>query len=117
MNQESFYSNQRLLTTNSSQSPFTRSLLNNSDGFLNNQPIYQKNEYEFFHHTPNDDNFYLITCKIILNDSIPSDDYGYDGYDYDYGFFYQRSATNYYIMCKLFSHSSIMNILNKKIYG
>src|ERR1044072_8948863 len=64
------------------------------------------NEYKFFHHTTNDDNFYHVTCRIILNGTVPLDDCGYD---YDYGFFYQCLATNYYVMCKLFSHFSIVN--------
>ena len=141
MSQNLLY-NQRLPTTNCSQSrPFLNNN-SNSDGYSDNvsQSIYQMNvmtsngfatqpvdtqdnvpitqalrmsDCKFFHHTPNDDNFYHITCKIILNDSVPSDDYGYY---YDYGFFYQHLATNYYVMCKLISHSSILSILNKKIY-
>src|SRR5436305_15212172 len=79
----------------------------------NNVSITQNEHYKFFHHTPNDDNFYHVTCRIILNGSVPSDDCQYN---YDYGFFYEYLATNYYIMCKFFPHSSIVNTLNREIY-
>jgi hypothetical protein len=75
----------------------------------------QVNEYRFFHYTPIDDNFYHVTCKIILQGSAPLDDY-----DYDHGFFYRclnNPAANYYVTCKLFSHSLIANLLNRKVYG
>src|ERR1051325_1306872 len=111
MNQDSFYDQRLLSTTNYSPSPFTQTSLN---GYSNSSPqpmnvitfaaptnvspmiatntiqsnvstqTLKMNEYGFFHHTPNDDNFYHVTCRIILNGSVPSDDY-----DYDYGFFYQ----------------------------
>ena len=79
--------------------------------------VLQMNEFRFFHYTRNDCNFYLITCQIILENSIFSDEH-----DYDHGFFYQYSndlATNHYyiIKCKLYSHPSIVNILNREIYG
>ncbi|CAG8620144.1 uncharacterized protein OCT59_010592 [Rhizophagus irregularis] len=66
-------------------------------------------EFRFFHHTPNDNNFYHVTCQII---SASSDDH-----DYDHGFFYCESEINYYVKCKLYSHSLIVNILNRKMYG
>src|SRR3954454_13143009 len=72
-------------------------------------------ECNFFYYAPNDDNFYLIKCKMIFQDlTFP------DEHSYDHKFFYQCSnnpAANYYVMCKLFSHSLIANILNKQIYG
>src|SRR5436853_7219142 len=72
-------------------------------------------ECRFFHYMPNDNKFYHVTCKKILQGSVPLDDL-----DYDHGFFYQCSndfATNYYVTCKLFSHALIVNVLNRKIYG
>jgi hypothetical protein len=75
----------------------------------------QVNEYKFFHHTPVDNNFYHVTCKNILQGSVSLDDY-----NYDHGFFYQclnNPAANYYVTCKLFSHSLIVSLLNRKIYG
>src|SRR5437016_2925109 len=72
--------------------------------------VLQMSGCRFFHYTPDDGNFYHITCQIILRGSVFSDDY-----DYDHGFFYQRSndsATNYHVKCKLFSHPLIVNILN-----
>lgn len=66
-------------------------------------------EFRFFHHTPNDNNFYHVTCQTISDFS--------DDHDYDHGFFYCDSAINYYVKCKLYSHSLIVNILNREIYG
>jgi len=68
-------------------------------------------ERRFFHHTP-DNNFYHITCQIIPQGSVFPDDH-----DYDHGFIYQHLETSYYVKCKLFSHSVIVNILNREIYG
>ncbi|CAB4486592.1 hypothetical protein RhiirA5_426416 [Rhizophagus irregularis] len=77
------------------------------------QSIMQMNECKFFHYAPNDDKFYHITCQIILQGYVSSDDY-----NYDHGFFYNiNPTTSYYVTCKIFPHSSIVNILNKKIYG
>ncbi|PKY46916.1 hypothetical protein RhiirA4_521113 [Rhizophagus irregularis] len=73
----------------------------------------QMNECKFFHYATNDDKFYHITCQIILQGSVSSDDH-----NYDHGFFYNiNSTTNYYVTCKILPHSLIVNILNKKIYG
>src|SRR5688572_19114216 len=72
-------------------------------------------EHRFFHYNPDDNKFYHITCKKILQGSVPLDDH-----DYDHGFFYQysnNSAVNYCVTCELFSHFLIVNILNRKIYG
>ncbi|CAG8655515.1 uncharacterized protein OCT59_010672 [Rhizophagus irregularis] len=77
------------------------------------QSNVQMNECEFFHYAPNDDRFYHITCQIILHGSV-----SLDNHNYDHGFFYNIDPTeNYYVTCKIFSHSLIANILNKKIYG
>ncbi|GBB84869.1 hypothetical protein RclHR1_11450002 [Rhizophagus clarus] len=75
-----------------------------------NASSQQMNEIKFFHYTP-DNNFYHVTCQIITRSSIS------DHHDYDHGFFYYDSTINYYVKCKLFSHSSIIKILNKEIYG
>ncbi|GBC07468.1 hypothetical protein RclHR1_00750002 [Rhizophagus clarus] len=71
----------------------------------------QLNEFRLFYQPPNDDNFYHVTFKMILQ---LSENY-YD--DYDYEFFYQGSDANYYVTCKLLPHPLIVNILNKEIYG
>jgi hypothetical protein len=70
--------------------------------------VLQLNELRLFFQAPNDDNFYHVTCKMILQDSVSWND---DNYDYE--FFFQ----SYHVTCKLLSHSSILNILNKEIYG
>jgi len=44
----------------------------------NNVSITQNEHYKFFHHTPSDGNFYHVTCRIILNGSVPSDDCQYN---------------------------------------
>src|SRR4051794_13909488 len=64
--------------------------------------------WRFFHYSPKDDNFYHVTCNVLQ---------GSDDHDYDHGFFYDDSTANYYVTCKLFSHSLILNLLNKNIYG
>ncbi|POG61159.1 hypothetical protein GLOIN_2v1786931 [Rhizophagus irregularis DAOM 181602=DAOM 197198] len=78
------------------------------------QSSIQMNERKFFHYAPNYDKFYLITCHLILQGSDSFDDY-----NYDHGFFYNiiNPTANYYVTCKIFSHSLIVNILNKKIHG
>ncbi|RIA96694.1 hypothetical protein C1645_857202 [Glomus cerebriforme] len=65
-------------------------------------------EYRFFYYMPNDGNYYHITCKVILQGTVPSGDRDH----YDYGFFYDDSTPNYYVTCKLLSHFLIENILN-----
>src|SRR4051794_40862723 len=67
-------------------------------------------EYRFFHRTPSDDKFYFIIYKMILPDTIISD-------DNDHHFFYQCFETNYYVTCKLYPSSLIISILNKELYG
>src|SRR5581483_9739676 len=74
----------------------------------NNQTTRQ--DLIFFHYESKEDNFYFIICKMIFQNFSFLDEHGYD-----HGFFYQSSndrATNYYVMCKLCSHVSIVNILN-----
>ncbi|PKY40417.1 hypothetical protein RhiirA4_493568 [Rhizophagus irregularis] len=66
------------------------------------------NEYKFYHHTSHDDNFYLIKCKKIPQDSNLNDHYDYD----DRGFFYEHLNENFYVMYKLISHASVLNLLN-----
>ncbi|PKY24267.1 hypothetical protein RhiirB3_387853 [Rhizophagus irregularis] len=92
-------------------SMYKRNMMNN---FTDNVPIsqaIQMNECKFFHYTPENNNFYHITCQIILRGSV------LDDHDYDHGFFYHGSTINYYVKCKLFSHPLIIKILNKEIYG
>ncbi|CAB5196514.1 unnamed protein product [Rhizophagus irregularis] len=84
------------------------------NNFTDNVPIsqaIQMNECKFFHYTPENNNFYHITCQIILRGSV------LDDHDYDHGFFYHGSTINYYVKCKLFSHPLIIKVLNKEIYG
>ncbi|CAB4388750.1 unnamed protein product [Rhizophagus irregularis] len=83
------------------------------NNFTDNVPIsqaIQMNECKFFHYTPEDNNFYHITCQIILRGSV------LDDHDYDHGFCYHGSTINYYVKCKLFSHPLIIKVLNKEIY-
>ncbi|RGB30920.1 hypothetical protein C1646_764700 [Rhizophagus diaphanus] len=65
---------------------------------------------EFFHYY---DKFFHITCKIISQGS----DF-FDDRNYDHGFFYNINHTeNYFITCKIQTHSLIVNELNKTKYG
>src|SRR5204862_53581 len=67
------------------------------------------NEFKPFYHLPeDDDNFYHITCKMVLQSHPQTCDD-----DYDFEFFSQ----NHYVKCKLLSHCLVVNILNKEIYG
>ncbi|CAB5128932.1 unnamed protein product [Rhizophagus irregularis] len=79
-------------------------------------PSQNYDEFRLFYQSPDDNNFYHITCKMFLqpqNSEIIflSED------DYEYEFFYQNSNANYHVTCKLLSHPLIINILNKEIYG
>ncbi|CAB5203388.1 hypothetical protein RhiirA5_373992 [Rhizophagus irregularis] len=71
------------------------------------QPIQNYHEFGLFYQPPNDDNFYHAIFKSILQHSENLED------DYDYEFFYG----GYYVTCKLFPRSLIIDILNKEIYG
>jgi hypothetical protein len=67
----------------------------------------------FYHSTPNDKNFFLITYKIIQENS---DDFNENDPDYnlnyDHEFIYSYYTTNYYVRCKLLPHSTIEDLLN-----
>ncbi|RIA96710.1 hypothetical protein C1645_815024 [Glomus cerebriforme] len=76
------------------------------------QPPLQLNEFKFFYKSPGDDNYYHVTCKIILQD------YPHDNYDYEFFYLISNDSTiRYHVTCKLLSHTLIINLLNKKIYG
>src|SRR4051812_48095194 len=68
-------------------------------------------ESNFFHLSDNE--IYRITIKKIPQGSISLDDH-----DYEHGFFYECSddySPNYYVTCKLLSHSCIVHLLNSGI--
>jgi hypothetical protein len=76
------------------------------------------NKLELFYQLPNDVNFYRIICKEIQDDDDNDDndnvnDEDDDVYDYEY---FSHDFTRY-VTCKLLSHNSIINILNKEMYG
>ncbi|RIA89730.1 hypothetical protein C1645_876521 [Glomus cerebriforme] len=67
---------------------------------------------KFYHFSQNDNNFYYVTCKIILQDDVGSFD---DNDHYNHGFFFQHpddSSTVYFVTCKLLPFLLIENILN-----
>ncbi|RIA91552.1 hypothetical protein C1645_821865 [Glomus cerebriforme] len=77
------------------------------------QQILQVISYlKFYHLSPNDNNFYYVTCKIILQEDVGS----FDDHDhYNHGFFYQHPndpSTVYFVTCKLIPYHLIENILN-----
>jgi hypothetical protein len=83
---------------------------------IDQQTLYH-NEFEFFHYSSNDDKFFLVNCKKMI---FQQESTFLDEQNYDHKFFFQCSnnpAANYYVMCKLFPHSSIINVLNKQICG
>ncbi|RIA96711.1 hypothetical protein C1645_754281 [Glomus cerebriforme] len=73
---------------------------------------YQSTQQELrlFYQPPNDNNFYHVTCK--MNYVQSSENIVSWEYDYDYEF-----SDTIYVTCKLLSHSLIVNLLNKEIYG
>ena len=87
--------------------------------------VLQLNELGLFYHAENDNNIYYVSCKMILQDYFQESEnsvssVSWNDYDYHYDFFFQRShdsTTTFHVTCKLLSHLSIINMLNKKIYG
>src|SRR4051812_29969939 len=81
------------------------------------QPV--QNCLKLFYQTPNDNHFYQITCKMILQNQ-KSDFDSLDDDNYDYEFFFQSSNSStmsHHITCKLISHILIVKMLNKVLYG
>jgi|SRR6266542_4663652 len=73
--------------------------------------VLRLDEFNLFYQPPNDNNFYHVTFKMILQ---LSENWGND---YDFEFFHQSSdASLYYVTCKLLSHPLIISILNKEFY-
>ncbi|GBB86627.1 hypothetical protein RclHR1_01300012 [Rhizophagus clarus] len=71
------------------------------------------NYLKIYHFSPNDGNFYLVICKIILQNSLNDRVY------YDHEFFYQHPSDpsiNYHVTCELLPHLLIENFLNYGIY-
>jgi hypothetical protein len=69
----------------------------------------------FYHSTPNDKNFFLITYKIIQENSNFFNDNDHDyNLNYDHEFIYLHHTTNYYVRCKLLPHSIIEDLLNNE---
>ncbi|GES95031.1 hypothetical protein GLOIN_2v1786660 [Rhizophagus clarus] len=67
----------------------------------------------FFHSTPNDKNFFLITYELIQGNSNLFNDNDPDyNLNYDHEFIYSYHTTNYYVRCKLLPHSMIEDLLN-----
>src|SRR2546421_181875 len=76
------------------------------------------NKLRLFYQAQNDDNIYhVVTCQDFpqgLENPVSLND------NYDYEFFFQSpniSAAISHVTCKLLSYSSIINLLNKKVYG
>jgi len=68
----------------------------------------------FYHRSPYDENYFLITFKIVqenpgyfLNDNDPD-----DGLYYDHEFFYEYHTVDYHIRCKFIPHTMILDLLN-----
>ncbi|CAG8633566.1 uncharacterized protein OCT59_028164 [Rhizophagus irregularis] len=72
------------------------------------------NYLKFYYFSPNDVNFYLVICKIILQDTFN------DHNHYDHEFFYQHPSypsIRYHVTCKLLSYSLVETILNNEVCG
>ena len=68
----------------------------------------------FYHSTPNNNNYFLITFKIVQdnpnyysNDNDPD-----DNLNYDHEFFYQYFTVDYHIRCKFIPHLVVLDLLN-----
>ncbi|RIA96183.1 hypothetical protein C1645_755665 [Glomus cerebriforme] len=88
------------------------STVNNND--MQNRDVL--NKLELIYQTPNDENFYNVTCKDYQESENSN---SYDD-DYDYEFFFQcsnDSTTIFHVACKFLPHFLIVSILNKEIYG
>ncbi|CAB4374956.1 unnamed protein product [Rhizophagus irregularis] len=68
----------------------------------------------FFHSIPNK-NFFLITYKIVQENSDFFNDNDPDyNLNYDHEFFYQYYTTNYFVRCKLLPHLIVEDLLNNE---
>ncbi|CAG8711882.1 uncharacterized protein OCT59_028168 [Rhizophagus irregularis] len=73
------------------------------------------NYLKFYYFLPSDVNFYLVICKIILQDSFND-----HSNHYDHEFFYQHPSNpsiGYHVTCKLLSYPLVENILNNEVCG
>ncbi|CAB4433620.1 unnamed protein product [Rhizophagus irregularis] len=69
----------------------------------------------FFHFTPNNKNFFLITYQIVQENSVFFNDNDPDyNFNYDHEFFYQYYTTNYLVRCKLLPHLIVEDLLNNE---
>ncbi|CAB4486551.1 hypothetical protein RhiirA5_426860 [Rhizophagus irregularis] len=69
----------------------------------------------FFHSIPTDKKFFLITYKLIQENSGFSNDDDSDYHlKYDHEFIYSFNTVNYYVSCKLLSHSTVEDLLNNE---
>ena len=78
--------------------------------------VQQFQDLNFYHFTPNDNNFYYVICKVLSQEGSVS----LDHHDYNHGFFYQCPYDlniKYYVTCKLLSYPSLEIILNREICG
>jgi hypothetical protein len=69
----------------------------------------------FFHGTPINNKFFLIVYKLVQENPDFSNDNDPDYHlNYDHEFLYPYNTLNYYVRCKLLSHSTIKDLLNKE---
>ncbi|GBB86626.1 hypothetical protein RclHR1_01300011 [Rhizophagus clarus] len=97
------------------------SVCGSRDSFNDSVPIQQHQQQiysiisylKFYHFSRIDGKFYLVSCKIIPKEDTSFDEFGY----FNHEFFYQHPnypSTQYYVACRLLSHSLVENILNNE---
>ncbi|RIA98859.1 hypothetical protein C1645_812164 [Glomus cerebriforme] len=93
--------------TDISDTSYDFTTFNTTEHTLQNQQILQT--MTFYHFSSVDNNFYYVTCKIVLCDDFDDHDH------YNHKFFFQHPdypSTIYFVTCKLLSFPLIENLLN-----
>ncbi|CAG8515530.1 1762_t:CDS:2 [Rhizophagus irregularis] len=114
--QQTTQSQESLMTSHGNMTDMSNTSCNFATFDIATHTMQQRvlNYLKFYYFLPNDVNFYLVICKIILQDSFN------DHNHYDHEFFYQHPSyptIRYHVSCKLLSYSLVENILNNEMCG
>ncbi|EXX61825.1 uncharacterized protein OCT59_028177 [Rhizophagus irregularis] len=114
--QQTTQSQESLMTSHGNMTDMSNTSCNFATFDIATHTMQQRvlNYLKFYYFLPNDVNFYLVICKIILQDSFN------DHNHYDHEFFYQHPSypsIRYHVTCKLLSYPLVENILNNEVCG
>ncbi|POG81089.1 hypothetical protein GLOIN_2v1763712 [Rhizophagus irregularis DAOM 181602=DAOM 197198] len=114
--QQTTQSQESLMTSHGNMTDMSNTSCNFATFDIATHTMQQRvlNYLKFYYFLPNDVNFYLVICKIILQDSFN------DHNHYDHEFFYQHPSypsIRYHVTCKLLSYPFVENILNNEVCG